>query len=310
MSKSNTEVHDTIEIIATYTVHTFYNIIYEKGKKLSASRKTVDNITDGYKIAVKNYVEQLNSSDRFFTQILSDIHGSFCHYSKYRFLSMEEWIKRMVFCFIPSEYHGSVDSDSKNKVVNRVIKTPITQFAIATLKLQNLRKIIDDHDNPDHVHYFQDLAVDYFTAMRESIYSQFVSKITGSKPASSENNKYKKAYNALLLENRELRTELDVLRSIHHRSKHKESSSSRMSSTETTPSSYAPSKTSETTPSSYAPSRTSETTKSSYAPSRTIVEDEPIIYDDDNEPVTPPVPPSTPEPEDDDELIDDLDSMS
>lgn len=219
MVVTESTINDVYEIYSTYMTQLFYNKIYTLSKK-SQINGQFESITEAYKYNVTELLKSICENDKIFINIITDTFKSFQNYTKYRILTLAEFVDLFLSCFIPEEYFGCMNKSAKDTFINRIFKRIINLFAKYVTSIDNISKIIDNR-SADNASIFRIHHIELLKNEKSILFTEFLQKVRGSKTddylPKEMFNKMKKELKQLYNENKELKRRLKTYEQIIER---------------------------------------------------------------------------------------------
>jgi hypothetical protein len=168
------KIISTFNVIGCYFVDVYYNHLYLNAKdkvNMGASKKS---LTDEYKNCVVLYTTALCKEDKYYKKTLTGIHEYYQMHTRYSNITLRDFINEFIQQFVPIEYYSIMTETDKNTILTKIITDIVKQFSKEVLKIDSLRRIIDQHSNEINPDILINKIVEIQTVIRENIFHEFV----------------------------------------------------------------------------------------------------------------------------------------
>ena len=175
----STRASSTFEIIASFIVDLYYNHFYQEAKRIRIEGR-VESITDGYKHAIKAYLNSFEDPVSYRKTIVG-IHRYYYTTTKFSTISFAECVNEIVKHFLPDEFFESTTNQQRDGILRRVLLNSVKQFSSDVLCSNLLDTLIDNHTDPGMVRRMQDKMVQALMFEREKMFQEMFN--VSNKPA-------------------------------------------------------------------------------------------------------------------------------
>ena len=148
----------------------YFNHLYQEAKRLHISGK-VESVTDGYKYAVKVYLNSFNNPHQY-AKTVDGIHQYYYTTTKFSTISLRDCINNILRCFIPEDFFDHIKEKQKAPLLKDILVNAVTQFSSDIICTELLGKIIDNHNEMGLMRYLQDKMVHALIFEREKRFQQ------------------------------------------------------------------------------------------------------------------------------------------
>jgi hypothetical protein len=173
----------TFEIVGSFIVDLYYNHFYYEAKRIRIEGR-VESITDGYKYAVKAYLNSFNNPDLYRKTIVG-IHKYYYTTTKFNTISFSECVNEIVRHFVPDEFFETTTNQQRDGILRNVLMSAVRQFSSDVLCSNILDTIIDNHSDKSIVRNMQDKMVETLMFEREKMFQKIFNVSNKSAPTNS-----------------------------------------------------------------------------------------------------------------------------
>lgn len=173
------------EIMSSYFVDIFYYKLYDEAKKYQIEKKTT-SLTDGYKLSLRIFNDNICSSDHYKKILKNLIHYFDEWWIKTNItdvggLGFENCVSIMSQPFIPYDYYKSMSFSQKQIILRNIIINTLKKM-IGTIINDHLGLIIDNRESneQDIIDLLRKDLNDFFMLEKRKLYKRFIiSETTG-----------------------------------------------------------------------------------------------------------------------------------
>jgi hypothetical protein len=211
--KLSVQTRTIFEMISAHIVEVIYNTLYSQAKTLYAEHRAA-SVTEGYKIAVKWYLEYADgkrmAQKPFYYHTISGIQAYFKRYSSFISISFADCINKIIREFVPEDYLEQITPDRRDSFLTNVFQSVIKKFMFEVLN--KLDYIIDrEKHNEVSVRMLQDIMVDILANEKETWFLKFV--VSGKAEASVDSDVIPKIRVAQIMSQiQQLLNEVEILK--------------------------------------------------------------------------------------------------
>lgn len=173
----------TFEIIGSFIVDLYYNHFYQEAKRIRIDGR-VESITDGYKHAIKAYLNSFQNPESYRKTIIG-IHKYYYTTTKFNTISFSDCVNEMVKHFVPEDFFESTTNQQRDGILRRVLLNAVKQFSSDVLCSNILDALIDNHSDIAIVRNMQDKMVEALMFEREKMFQKIFN--VSHKPVGGEN---------------------------------------------------------------------------------------------------------------------------
>lgn len=170
-----------IDIIASWTVNTFYNYLHEEAVTRH-SQGRAGSITDGYRQMVKAYLDTFAHHDGY-GKIVISLHKYYCDAEKQAMLALDEWICEIMGEFIPDDYKSIMTNTQRYDILRKILINAIEQFSSVVICTPMFDILISNHDEPSLVSSMKESMRGLLLAERHNMFARIHRASTNSEPA-------------------------------------------------------------------------------------------------------------------------------
>jgi hypothetical protein len=200
------------EIVSSFVVNLYYNHLYHEAQSFKIAGK-VESLTDGYKHAIKAYLQSLNNPTQY-KKTIRGIHKYYSATTRYNMISFAECINEIVSHFIPEDFFETTSNPQRDGLLRKVYVNSVKQFSSEVLCTGILNTIIDNHSDITIVRIMQDKMVCALMFEREKLFQEIFN--TTNRPSDNKNMtivmKMKIELKKFVKENHELVTKYNKLK--------------------------------------------------------------------------------------------------
>ena len=172
------ETISNFDILGSYFVHTFYNVLYNRAKHRRASSKNRETLTYHYKILLKKYSDVMELSKGVTAprkKLMKDVHEYYADKTRFKSYTYSDFLTKITSEFLPTELVDDITNQQKQKVFEECIINAITSFE---QKIQQgyIKYIIDDHKNRENTKLLRDIFIDCLIFQRERLYNKIAKR--------------------------------------------------------------------------------------------------------------------------------------
>jgi hypothetical protein len=205
------------EIIGSHFCSTLFNTIYNQAQHMAATSRAQTSLTDAYMRCVRTYIRGIKDKDSY-GKLLHGFHMSYAETTRYKMISFDDFVSRIVEVFVPREDYRLLVTKEKDEVMCHVVTSLVGEMGAVATAPEMLRRIIDTHEVAPAVtiRMLQDSANATLALIRLEIHSRFHCRESGragiTDAEKSAIRRVAETAMALSGENDELRGELRRLR--------------------------------------------------------------------------------------------------
>lgn len=188
-----------IDIIASWTVNTFYNYLHEEAVTRH-SQGRAGSITDGYRQMVKAYLDTFAHHDGY-GKIVISLHKYYCDAEKQAMLALDEWIREIIGEFIPDDYKSIMTNNQRYDLLRNILINAIEQFSSVVICTPMFDILISNHDEPSLVPRMKESMRGMLLAERQNMFARIHRASTNSAPTVSTGSNMKAEIYRLAEEN-------------------------------------------------------------------------------------------------------------
>jgi hypothetical protein len=160
----------TFEIVGSFIVDLYYNHFYQEAKRIRIEGR-VESVTDGYKHAIKAYLNSFENPDSYRKTIIG-IHKYYYTTTRFSSISFSECVNEIVKHFIPEDFFDSTTNQQRDGILRMVLMNSVKQFSSDVLCSNLLDTLIDDHGESSIVRRMQDKMVQSLMFEREKMFQK------------------------------------------------------------------------------------------------------------------------------------------
>jgi hypothetical protein len=160
----------TFEIVGSFIVDLYYNHFYQEAKKIRIDGR-VESITDGYKHAIKAYINSFENPESYRKTIIG-IHKYYYTTTRFGSISFAECVNEIVKHFIPDDFFESTTNQQRDGILRMVLMNAVKQFSSDILCSNLLDTLIDNHGEQGLVRRMQDKMVQSLMFEREKMFQK------------------------------------------------------------------------------------------------------------------------------------------
>lgn len=170
-----------IDIIASWTVNTFYNYLHEEAVTRH-SQGRAGSITDGYRQMVKAYLDTFAHQEGYI-KIVNSLHKYYCDAEKMAMLAIDEWIREILGEFIPDDYKSIMTNIQRYDTLRKILINAIEQFSSVVIQTPMFDILISNHDEPSLVLDMKKTMRGLLLAERQDMFMRIHRASTNSDPS-------------------------------------------------------------------------------------------------------------------------------
>jgi len=177
----DTHLISVLEVVGSYYVDIFYNIIYNLAK--THVSKGGGSITDDYRRQVQSYILGVRQEEKCYRDAVGNLHKYFQTRTRYSSLNFPDFVDKIVSQFMPVEYYKSIKTSEKDEFLSSILCDLIAALGGYMTRPDILPRIIDDRDK-DHevtIRMLQDHSIYLQITARDRIHNQFFCKLGQTK---------------------------------------------------------------------------------------------------------------------------------
>lgn len=171
--KLNARTMMVFDIVGSFFVDCWYNTLYIKAFEIVKSSRG-RTITDTYRYNITQYIRGINSDRQYVLKVIKMLHSYYQAAIGVNFISISEFVDKVLNEFIPDEYFKDFDTSNKDTIFHEIIVTTVVEFGKSILNKPVLERVIDDHENRDNVTELQDIIIGILAAQRDEYHMRFV----------------------------------------------------------------------------------------------------------------------------------------
>lgn len=160
----------TFEIVGSFIVDLYYNHFYQEAKRIRIEGR-VESVTDGYKHAIKAYLNSFENPDSYRKTIIG-IHKYYYTTTRFSSISFSECVNEIVKHFIPEDFFDSTTNQQRDGILRVVLMNSVKQFSSDVLCSNILDTLIDNHGESSIVRQMQDKMVQALMFEREKMFQK------------------------------------------------------------------------------------------------------------------------------------------
>jgi hypothetical protein len=160
----------TFEIVGSFIVDLYYNHFYQEAKRIRIDGR-VESITDGYKHAIKAYLNSFENPESYRKTIVG-IHKYYYTTTRFGSISFSECVNEIVKHFIPEDFFESTTNQQRDGILRMVLMNSVKQFSSDILCSNLLDTLIDNHGQEGIVRRMQDKMVQALMFEREKMFQK------------------------------------------------------------------------------------------------------------------------------------------
>jgi hypothetical protein len=160
----------TFEIVGSFIVDLYYNHFYQEAKRIRIEGR-VESVTDGYKHAIKAYLNSFENPDSYRKTIIG-IHKYYYTTTRFSSISFSECVNEIVKHFIPEDFFDSTTNQQRDGILRMVLMNSVKQFSSDVLCSNLLDTLIDNHGESSIVRQMQDKMVQALMFEREKMFQK------------------------------------------------------------------------------------------------------------------------------------------
>lgn len=167
-----------IDIIASWTVNTFYNYLHEEAVTRH-SQGRAGSITDGYRQMVKAYLDTFAHHDGY-GKIVISLNKYYCDAEKQAMLALDDWIREILGEFIPDDYKSIMTNNQRYDLLRNILLNAIEQFSSVIICGPMFDIMISNHDEPSLVPRMKESMRGMLLAERQNMFARIHRASTNS----------------------------------------------------------------------------------------------------------------------------------
>ena len=160
----------TFEIVGSFIVDLYYNHFYQEAKRIRIEGR-VESVTDGYKHAIKAYLNSFENPESYRKTIVG-IHKYYYTTTRFSTISFSECVNEIVKHFIPEDFFESTTNQQRDGILRMVLMNAVKQFSSDILCSNLLDSLIDNHSESGLVRRMQDKMVQALMFEREKMFQK------------------------------------------------------------------------------------------------------------------------------------------
>ncbi len=160
------------DIIGSYLVDVYYNLLYTTAKEKSKSSNT--SLTEEYKASAVAFMKGVKNNKGYYIKTFKGMHKFFQTCTKHSTISLIDFEDQLLSHFLPIEHHKIMNNSERDYFTNRIITNIVTDFGVAMCQIENLKMVIDDHHNDVNVVQLRNLIIEIQITEKNNIYTHFV----------------------------------------------------------------------------------------------------------------------------------------
>lgn len=160
----------TFEIVGSFIVDLYYNHFYQEAKRIRIEGR-VESVTDGYKHAIKAYLNSFENPESYRKTIVG-IHKYYYTTTRFSSISFSECVNEIVKHFIPEDFFDSTTNQQRDGILRMVLMNSVKQFSSDVLCSNLLDTLIDNHKEYSIVRQMQDKMVQALMFEREKMFQK------------------------------------------------------------------------------------------------------------------------------------------
>lgn len=172
-----------IDIIASWTVNTFYNYLHEEAV-MRHSQGRAGSITDGYRQMMKAYLDTFAYRDGY-CKIVISLHKYYCDAENQAMLALDEWIREILGEFIPDDYKSIMTNNQRYDLLRNILINAIEQFSSVVAYTPMFEILISNHDEPSLVPQMKESMRGMLLAERQNMFMRIHRASTNTDPSAS-----------------------------------------------------------------------------------------------------------------------------
>jgi len=169
-------VKSNLEIIGCYFIDNLYNRQYQLAKENYLTGKNGRSMTDEYISILCLYLDAIKSGGQF-ERIIRGISNYYTEYTTINIKSEYETINNILKQFIPKDYFVLLNAENKQIFIERILLSIVEKVVEVFIRPDNLRSIIDHHENAANVNLLKETIVNGMIIIREEYYDKFVKQL-------------------------------------------------------------------------------------------------------------------------------------
>ncbi len=175
LSPITPKVREEFQVIAGYIVGIFVNERYNRAQEIWKSNKKINSVTEGYYMAIGEYIQLLQSDSKFYIKTLEGIIGYYHKWTDQKTLTIMTGIDQILQNFIPPKFFYDLRESDREATTQQIIKDVISRFA--QLVLSKYTGIIIDKrktaNNNDTVYILRDEVGKILQMERDEMWCRF-----------------------------------------------------------------------------------------------------------------------------------------
>jgi hypothetical protein len=164
------------DTIGSFFIDVFYNDLYLRARE-KTREGSANSITDAYRNNVINYMQGIKKRPDLYMNVVKKLHDYYQQVSGFGAIIFADFENKIISQFIPAEYFNDFTNKNKDKTLNEIITSTVSDLGTFILQPEILNRIIDNHLDSSNVSLLQDQIVEIFILQRENYYAKFAEKI-------------------------------------------------------------------------------------------------------------------------------------
>jgi len=174
------ETISKFDILGSYFVNTFYNVLYTRAKQHRASSKNHETLTFHYKELLEKFSDVMGSSNGVTNpckKVMKDLYEYYIDKTRFKSYTYSDFLNKITSEFLPVEFVVHISNQQKQKVFEECIVNAITSFE-QKIRRKYIKNIIDDHKNTENIQLLRDIFIDCLIFQREEFYNKIAKRST------------------------------------------------------------------------------------------------------------------------------------
>lgn len=174
LAPMNPKVRVEFQNIAGYLVDMFINERYNRAESLYKNSKKINSVTEGYYMAIQEYIQLLETDSRTYISTLEGIIGYYRKWTEHKTLTLTSGIDHILQNFVPIKYFYSIKDDLREAVTQQIIRNIVKRTAQVVLE-KYTRHIIDGRKKSmrDTIYILRDEVEKILQMERDEYFTRF-----------------------------------------------------------------------------------------------------------------------------------------
>jgi len=172
------ETISKFDILGSYFVHTFYNVLYKKAKAQWETSKPAESLTFHYKKIIGNYIHVMkvsNGSQSYRKKTMKNLHEYYMDKTGHKSWTYMDFLGTISKEFFPEKFADTLKGPQKQRSFELCVINALVAFEY-TIRTKYLTDIIDNHDDTKNTKVLREIFIDNLLMQQHKMYDKIAER--------------------------------------------------------------------------------------------------------------------------------------